>query len=87
MFYMNCGEHFLHSYSPARKDNKALAFTSLKGHAYFYESARHVVKAPIKTEMMRNEKRGELPDYSEWRPWAGEITPDTLYHEDFKALR
>ena len=77
----------MHSYSPARKDNKAIAFTSLNGHSYFYDSARHVAKRSFETNMFRTQKRVELPAFSEWQPWAGEVAAGTFFHDDLKALR
>ena len=37
--------------------------------------------------MMQNEKRGELPNFTEWKPWAGEVAAGYFCHEDLKQVR
>jgi hypothetical protein len=62
------------------KDNRAIAFTTFNNHAYFYESAKdvcrdHASDGQEAPQLLRNEKRGELPPFDEWRPWKGETSP------------
>ena len=40
MFYVDSRGRLLDCFQPAEKEEKAIAFTSWNGHAYFYKSAR-----------------------------------------------
>ena len=42
MFYVDCRGRLLDCFQPAEKEEKATAFTSWNGHAFFYKSARAV---------------------------------------------
>ena len=41
MFYVDCQGRLLDKYEPSVKEQRAVAFTSWNGHAFFYKSARH----------------------------------------------
>ena len=40
MFYVDCRGRLLDCFQPAEKEEKAIAFTSWNGHAFFYRSTR-----------------------------------------------
>ena len=44
MFYVDCQGRLLDKYEPTVKEQRAVAFTSWNGHAFFYKSARTVAK-------------------------------------------
>ena len=44
MFYVDCQGRLLDKFEPAIKEQRAVAFTSWNGHAFFYKSARTVAR-------------------------------------------
>ena len=83
MFYVDCQGRLLDKYEPSVKEQRAVAFTSWNGHAFFYKSARTVAKCePIggREEARRNARvqglagvggRGRQRPFPHRRPGAG----------------
>ena len=73
MFYVDCQGRLLDKYEPVVKEQRAVAFTSWNGHAFFYKSARTVAKCePIgdraQAKYRGERKPGETPEFKDW--WA-----------------
>ena len=75
MFYVDCQGRLLDKYEPSVKEQRAVAFTSWNGHAFFYKSARTVAKCEPIGERARyrgERKPGETPEFKDWWEWEGE---------------
>ena len=68
MFYVDCQGRLLDKYEPVVKEQRAVAFTSWNGHAFFYKSARTVAKCEPIGDRAQAKYRGE-------RKWAGWGSP------------
>ncbi|CAE7477766.1 unnamed protein product [Symbiodinium natans] len=77
MFYVDCQGRLLDKYEPTVKEQRAVAFTSWNGHAFFYKSA------PYRGER----KPGETPEFKDWREWEGEVASGLFYTEDLEQVR
>eukprot|EP00439_Symbiodinium_sp_Y106_P077640 s3762_g16.t1 len=79
MFYVDCQGRLLDKYEPSVKEQRAVAFTSWNGHAFFCKSARTVAKCEPIGERARyrgERKPGETPEFKQRpfphrRPGAG----------------
>ena len=60
MFYVDCRGRLLDCFQPAEKEEKAVAFTSWNGHAFFYRSAR-AVAACDESERERSNRGTSTP--------------------------
>ena len=90
MFYVDCQGCLLDKYEPTVKEQRAVAFTSWNGHAFFYKSARTVAKCEPIGERARyrgERKPGETPEFKDWREWEGEVTSGHFYTEDLEQVR
>ena len=89
MFYVDCQGRLLDKFEPAIKEQRAVAFTSWNGHAFFYKSARTVARCePIgdraQAKYRGERKPGETPEFKDWREWEGEVH---FYAEDLEQVR
>ena len=80
MFYVDCQGRLLDKYEPSVKEQRAVAFTSWNGHAFFYKSARTVARCePIgdraHAKYRGERKPGETPEFKDWP--AATSTPRT----------
>ncbi|CAE7368023.1 unnamed protein product, partial [Symbiodinium natans] len=90
MFYVDCQGRLLDKYEPTVKEQRAVAFTSWNGHAFFYKSARTVGKCEPIGERARyrgERKPGETPEFKDWREWEGEVASGHFYTEDLEQVR
>ena len=92
MFYVDCQGRLLDKLEPAIKEQRAVAFTSWNGHAFFYKSARTVARCePIgdraQAKYRGERKAGETPEFSDWREWEGEVGSGHFYTEDLEQVR
>ncbi|CAE6935233.1 unnamed protein product [Symbiodinium natans] len=90
MFYVDCQGRLLDKYEPTVKEQRAVAFTSWNGHAFFYKSARTVAKCEPIGERARyrgERKPGETPEFKHWREWEGEVASGHFYTEDLEQVR
>ena len=90
MFYVDCQGRLLDKYEPSVKEQRAVAFTSWNGHAFFYKSARTVAKCEPIGERARyrgERKPGETPEFKDWREWEGEVASGHFYAEDLEQVR
>ena len=92
MFYVDCQGRLLDKFEPATKEQRAVAFTSWNGHAFFYKSARTVARCePIgdraQAKYRGERKAGETPEFKDWREWEGEVGSGHFYTEDLEQVR
>ena len=92
MFYVDCQGRLLDKFEPAIKEQRAVAFTSWNGHAFFYKSARTVARCePIgdraQAKYRGERKAGETPEFKDWREWEGEVGSGHFYTEDLEQVR
>ena len=92
MFYVDCQGRLLDKFEPAIKEQRAVAFTSWNGHAFFYKSARTVARCePIgdraQAKYRGERKAGETPEFSDWREWEGQVDSGHFYTEDLEQVR
>ena len=92
MFYVDCQGRLLDKFEPAIKEQRAVAFTSWNGHAFFYKSARTVARCePIgeraHAKYRGERKPGETPEFKDWRGWEGEVGSGHFYTEDLEQVR
>ena len=92
MFYVDCQGRLLDKFEPAIKEQRAVAFTSWNGHAFFYKSARTVARCePIgdraHAKYRGERKPGETPEFKDWREWEGEVGSGHFYTEDLEQVR
>ena len=92
MFYVDCQGRLLDKFEPAIKEQRAVAFTSWNGHAFFYKSARTVARCePIgdraQAKYRGERKPGETPEFKDWREWEGEVGSGHFYAEDLEQVR
>ena len=84
------GRRLMDIYKPAEA-KRALAFVTYGGHAYFYKSARCVSEMRLWSEggkeKVRTEAKSSTKPVSEWREWAGEVTPGTFHCSDLRKVR
>ena len=59
MFYVDCQGRLLDKFEPAIKEQRAVAFTSWNGHAFFYKSARTVARCEPIGDRAQAKHRGE----------------------------
>ena len=59
MFYVDCQGRLLDKFEPAIKEQRAVAFTSCNGHAFFYKSARTVARCEPIGDRAQAKYRGE----------------------------
>ena len=76
MFYVDCQGRLLDKYEPVVKEQRAVAFTSWNGHAFFYKSARTVAKCEpigdrVQAKYRGERKPGETPEFKDWRECFG----------------
>ena len=92
MFYVDCQGRLLDKFEPAIKEQRAVAFTSWNGHAFFYKSARTVARCePIgdraQAKYRGERKPGETPEFKDWPEWEGEVGSGHFYAEDLEQVR
>ena len=90
MFYVDCRGRLLDCFQPAEKEEKAVAFTSWNGHAFFYRSARAVAacdESEQRQRFRRLKRDNPVPEFKEWQLWEGEIKPGYFYTEDLRGVR
>ena len=90
MFYVDCQGRLLDKYEPSVKEQRAVAFTSWNGHAFFYKSARTVAKCEPIGERARyrgERKPSATPEFKDWREWEGEVASGHFYTEDLEQVR
>ena len=92
MFYVDCQGRLLDKFEPAIKEQRAVAFTSWNGHAFFYKSARTVARCePIgdraQAKYRGERKAGETPEFKDWREWEGEVGSGHFYTENLEQVR
>ena len=90
MFYVDCQGRLLDKYEPSVKEQRAVAFTSWNGHAFFHKSARTVAKCEPIGERARyrgERKPGETPEFKDWREWEGEVVSGHFHTEDLEQVR
>ena len=92
MFYVDCQGRQLDKFEPAIKEQRAVAFTSWNGHAFFYKSARTVARcepigARAQAKYRGERKAGETPEFKDWREWEGEVGSGHFYTEDLEQVR
>ena len=92
MFYVDCQGRLLDKFEPVVKEQRAVAFTSWNGHAFFYKSARTVARCePIgdraQAKYRGERKPGETPEFKDWREWEGEVASGHFYAEDLEQVR
>ena len=75
MFFVDCRGRLLDCFQPMQKEERAIAYTAWNGHAFFYKSARAVVGCDEaeRHRYRRQRQDSSTPEFSEWKPWAGEI--------------
>ena len=74
MFYVDCRGRLLDCFQPAEKEEKAVAFTSWNGHAFFYRSARAVAACDESEQCQRFrrlKRDNPVPELWEGAPWSG----------------
>ena len=82
MFYVDCQGRLLDKFEPAIKEQRAVAFTSWNGHAFFYKSARTVARCEpigdrVQAKYRGERKPGETPEFKE----------RGAFHEDLEVLQ
>ena len=89
MFYVDCQGRLLDKFEPAIKEQRAVAFTSWNGHAFFYKSARTVARCEPIGERAQAKYRGERKagETQDWREWEGEVGSGHFYTEDLEQVR
>ena len=90
MFYVDCRGRLLDSFQPMEKEERAVAFTSWNGHAYFYKSARAVAscdEAPQRPRYRRLTRDTPVLEFKDWQPWHGEIASGYFWTEDIRGAR
>ena len=96
MFYVDCQGRLLDKFEPAIKEQRAVAFTSWNGHAFFYKSARTVARCePIgdraQAKYRGERKAGETPESERrclrLRVRGGEDCVICAFHEDLDVLQ
>ena len=90
MFYVDGRGRLLDCFQPAEKEEKAVAFTSWNGHAFFYKSARAVSgcdESEQRQRFRRLKRDTPLPEFKDWRPWDGEIESGYFWTEDIRGVR
>ena len=90
MFYVDCRGRLLDCFQPAEKEEKAIAFTSWNGHAFFYRSARAVAacdESEQRQRFRRLKRDNPVPEFKEWQLWEGEIKSGYFYTEDLRGVR
>ena len=90
MFYVDCRGRLLDCFQPAEKEEKAIAFTSWNGHAFFYRSARAVAacdESEQRQRFRRLKRDNPVPEFEEWQLWEGEIKSGYFYTEDLRGVR
>ena len=90
MFYVDSRGRLLDCFQPAEKEEKAIAFTSWNGHAYFYKSARAVSgcdDSEQRQRFRRLKRDTPVPEFKDWRPWDGEIDSGYFWTEDIRGAR
>ena len=90
MFYVDCRGRLLDCFQPAEKEEKAVAFTSWNGHAFFYRSARAVAacdESEQRQRFRRLKRDNPVPEFKEWQLWEGEIKSGYFYTEDLRGVR
>ena len=72
-----------------QKEERAIAYTAWNGHAFFYKSARAVVGCDEaeRHRYRRQRQDSSTPEFSEWKPWAGEIGCGHFWSEDLRSVR
>ena len=87
---MDCRGRLLDSFQPTEKEERAVAFTSWNGHAYFYKSARAVAscdEAPQRPRYRRLTRDTPVLEFKDWQPWDGEIASGYFWTEDIRGAR
>ena len=90
MFYVDCRGRLLDCFQPAEKEEKAVAFTSWNGHAFFYRSAQAVAacdESEQRQRFRRLKRDNPVPEFKEWQLWEGEIKSGYFYTEDIRGVR
>ena len=90
MFYADSRGRLLDCFQPAEKEEKAIAFTSWNGHAYFYKSARAVSgcdDSEQRQRFRRLKRDTPVPEFKDWRLWNGEIDSGYFWTEDIRGAR
>ena len=90
MFYADCRGRLLDSFQPTEKEERAVAFTSWNGHAFFYRSARAVASCDESEQRPRYRQLRRdtpVPEFKDWQPWDGEIASGYFWTEDIRGVR
>ena len=89
MFFVDCRGRLLDCFQPMQKEERAIAYTAWNGHAFFYKSARAVVGCDEaeRHRSRRQRQDSSTPEFSEWKPWAGEIGCGHFWSEDLRSVR
>ncbi len=89
MFFVDCRGRLLDCFQPMQKEERAIAYTAWNGHAFFYKSARAVVGCDEaeRHRYRRQRQDSSTPEFSEWKPWAGEIGCGHFWSEDLRSVR
>ena len=89
MFFVDCRGRLLGCFQPMQKEERAIAYTAWNGHAFFYKSARAVVGCDEaeRHRYRRQRQDSSTPEFSEWKPWAGEIGCGHFWSEDLRSVR
>ena len=89
MFFVDCRGRLLDCFQPMQKEERAIAYTAWNGHAFFYKSARAVVGCDeAERHRYRRQRQDSItPEFSEWKPWAGEIGCGHFWSEDLRSVR
>ena len=89
MFFVDCRGRLLDCFQPMQKEERAIAYTAWNGHAFFYKSARAVVGCDEAERHRYRPQRQDssTPEFSEQKPWAGEIGCGHFWSEDLRSVR
>ena len=88
MLFISPRGTLIHKYEPPRKLNRCVAFACFDGHFYCYENARVVAQTvESESQLMKNEKREDLPPFSQWKVWGSKVEAGHFYCEDLRKVR
>jgi hypothetical protein len=88
MLFISPRGTLIHKYEPPRKLNRCVAFACFDGHFYCYENARVVAQAvESEGQLLKNEKREEIPPFSQWKAWDSKVEVGYFYCDDLRRVR
>ena len=87
MFFVDCRGRLLDCFQPMQKEERAIAYTAWNGHAFFCARAVVGCDEAERHRYRRQRQDSSTPEFSEWKPWAGEIGCGHFWSEDLRSVR